>query len=85
MATYDFSVELAAFAAKKQELLGVCLGKFAAFKGNEFLGVFDSYQSAFNAGVEKLGNVPFLIKHVTPEEPEASVPALCLGLIHAGT
>ncbi len=80
-----FEAENAAFESRKEELLKLCEGKFAVFKGEEFLGVFDSPQAAYAAGIEKYGNVSFLIKHVTSRERVEQVPALYLGLLNAHT
>jgi hypothetical protein len=81
----EFKKELAAFEAKKDELLKLCEGKFALFKGSEFLGVYDTPQAAYDAGLNKWGNVPFLIKPVVKEEKPQQIPALYLGLLHAGS
>ena len=80
-----FQEELLAFDKKKQELVQLCEGKFAVFKASEFLGVFDTPQAAYDAGLNKWGNVPFLIKPVVKEEKPQQIPALYLGLLHAGT
>jgi hypothetical protein len=79
----DFSAELAAFEAQKEELLKLCLGKLAVFKGSKFLGTFDNFSAAYAAGIKEWGNVPFLIQEIIPQAPVAQAPALCLGLIHA--
>jgi hypothetical protein len=78
----EFIKELAAFEARKEELLELCRGKLAVFKESEFLGVFDTPQAAYEAGLNKWGNVPFLIKPVVQEEKPKQFPALCLGLLH---
>lgn len=72
-----------AFNEKKADLLAFCSGKYAVFKGSSFLGVFDSTDHAYSAGIEAFGNVPFLIKRVQEIEPEVKFPALCLGLLYA--
>jgi len=78
-----FERENAAFEAKKEELLHVCEGKFAVFKGDEFFGVFDTSSAAYAAGLEKWGNVPFLIKQVRQHEKVEEAPALFLGVLNA--
>ena len=80
-----FKEELLAFEQQKQDLLKLCEGKFAVFKGSEFLGVFDTPQSAYDAGLNKWGNVQFLIKPVVSEENPQRIPALYLGLLHTCT
>lgn len=78
-----FAEELEAFARRKEELLKVCEGKFALFKGTGFFGTFDTVEAAYNAGVERFGNVPFLIQPVKRETRAERFPALELGLLHA--
>jgi hypothetical protein len=62
-----FVVELRAYEAKKAELLRTCEGKFAVFKGEEFLSCFDTSSAAYTAGLAQWGNVPFLIEEVLKE------------------
>jgi hypothetical protein len=83
MAEAKFQQELAAFEQRKEELLKLCPGKFAVFRGNDFLGVFDSPLAGFDAGIAKWGNVEFLIKQVVPVERPDQFPALFAGLLHA--
>jgi hypothetical protein len=83
MEAHDFTAEQMAFEAKKPELLSVCPGKFAVFHGEAFLGTYDNYQAAYAAGLQKWGNVSFFIKPVLTQDPIESMPALCLGLVHA--
>ncbi len=75
--------ELHFFEARKEELLRHHEGKYALVIGEELLGVFDSREEAYKAGVEKRGNVPMLIKQILREEPTETVPALTLGLFRA--
>ena len=60
-------------------------GKFALVHGEELLGTFDSPESAYADGVNRIGNVPFLIKPIVRVEPIEVAPALMFGLIHAGS
>ena len=85
MAEPKFKEELIAFEKQKQDLLKLCEGKFAVFKASEFLGVFDTPQAAYEAGLNRWGNVQFLIKPVIKEEQPQQIPALYLGLLHAST
>ena len=79
----QFNEELEAYERSKENLLSLCEGKFAVFKGSQFIGVYDNAAAAYNAGVERFGNVPFLIKPVLRQERIEYLPALHLGLIHA--
>ncbi len=78
-----FEQENKAFEERKVELLKLCPGKYAVFKGSEFVGTFDTAQTGYAAGIEKFGNVPFLVAHVVEHKRVAQMPALYLGLIHA--
>ena len=76
-------IELTHFDAIKGELLQHHEGKFALVIGTELLGVFDSGEAAYAAGLGKRGNVPMLIKQITQGERTESVPAMTLGLMSA--
>lgn len=77
--------EHAFFESIKQELRKHHMDKFVVIVGEEQIGVFDSDQAAYEAGIKAKGNVPMLIKHVTPtdEEQRFEAPSLFLGLMHA--
>jgi len=79
----QFQDELKAFESRKGELLDIAGGKFAVFKGAEFLGVFDTPAAAFDAGVSKYGNVSFLVKRVLKEEQIEHAPAIFWGISQA--
>jgi len=78
-----FEEENKAFEQRKEELLRLCEGKFALFKGTDFGGVYDSFQAAYSAGIEKYGNVEFLIKPILREPVVEHVPTLFIGLLSA--
>jgi len=42
---------------------------------------FDTAENAYVAGVQKFGNVSFLIKQVLETDPVAHLPVLTLGLL----
>ena len=75
--------ELKYYEEQKQELLAHHEGQFALIKGGQLVGVFSSEDEAFNVGVAKLGNVPFLIQLVQVKEEFIQQPALAVGLISA--
>ena len=76
-------VELAHYERIKPELLKHHLGKFALVKGEELVGTFTKRDEAYEAGVKRFGNVPMLIRQITPEEPVHHIPALMHGLLNA--
>lgn len=77
--------ELRLFEENRERFLAEGLaGRFVLIKGEEIVGFYPSPSDAYNVGIQRFGNVPMLIKKVSKDEPTASVPALTLGLIHAG-
>ena len=75
--------ELKYYEEQKQELLAHHEGQFALIKGDQLVGVFSTEDEAFNVGVAKLGNVPFLIQSVQVNEEFIQQPALAVGMISA--
>lgn len=64
----DLSVELAVYEANLPELLG-SEGKFVLISGEEIAGAFATYGEALDAGYEKYGLKPFLVKQIRAAEP----------------
>lgn len=75
--------ELALFEAKKADLLQAHPGKFALIHGDEFVDAFDTAENAYDAGVQKFGKEPFLVKRISPEPEVYRNQALMLGLMNA--
>jgi hypothetical protein len=63
----NLETELQAYKDKLPTLLGQ-VGKFALVKGDEIIGVFDSYEAALKIGYEKFKLEPFLVKRIAPAE-----------------
>jgi hypothetical protein len=76
--------ELAFFNTNRGELVERHAGKFALIKGSELIDVFDSAETAFNAGVAHFGREPFLTKQILREDPVAQAPAIFTGLVGTG-
>ena len=68
MGTFTLEKELAAYEAVKPSLLPHVLGKFVLIRGEQVVGTYDAELDAVNAGYQKFGNVPFLVKEVTEVE-----------------
>lgn len=79
----DLEKELQFFNAQKEEFLKHHEGKFVLIKEAQLVAAFDSSQDAYEEGVRRFGNTPFLIKRVLKEEPTDSIPALNLGILVA--
>ena len=71
--------EQAFFAENKDSLLEHHEGKFALIYDSELIGIWDSKENAYINGIERLGNVSFLIKQIVAEEPIETVPVLFVG------
>ncbi len=79
----QLDIELKFFDQKRKELLAHHQGKFALIKEQALIDVFDSAEAAFVTGVQRFGNVPFLVKQILSEDPVEHLPALIYGLTHA--
>jgi hypothetical protein len=78
------SEEFVTYRAHRERLLRSHSGGYVVITGTIVLGVFDSLDQAFVAGVEHCGpRRPFLLQLVCAEEPEQELPALVHGLIDA--
>lgn len=67
----------------KQKLLEESEGKFALIKGDKLIGLFDTDMDAYQVGIDRFGNVPFLIIRVEKDEETYWMPTLELGLLNA--
>jgi len=45
-------------------------GGYVVIKGNEILGVWEDRMDAIKKGLEKYGNVPFLVKNINEKDVE---------------
>ena len=75
-----FEEELKLFNSKKSDWLQHYKGKYAVIKGTRLLDTFNSEAQAYEAGVDALGDVPFLIKRIEEKEEPIWIPILSLGL-----
>ena len=75
-----FEREIEYYEAKKDELLLHHKNQFVVIKDDRLIGAYTTDQEAYEAGLNELGNIPFLIKHVTSEEEIVRFPALALAI-----
>jgi hypothetical protein len=59
--------ELSAYARLLPTLLGQ-IGKYALVKGDDLVGVFDTYEDAVKTGYDHFTVSPFLVKKISPAE-----------------
>ena len=76
-------VELKYYEEQKPELLAHYKGQYVLIKETKLIGVFSTDEEAFTAGVDQLGNVPFLIQWVREDEEFIQQPSLSVGIISA--
>ncbi len=72
--------ELNYFNKHRQEWLETYENQFALVKDEKLIGTYTTEAEAYKAGLEEIGNQPFLIKQVVKEDKEISFPALALGV-----
>lgn len=71
------------FDQRREELLANHSGQFVLIHEDELIGSYPTFDDAFTAGIQTIGNTAFLIRQVLADEPPAQFPALALGLISA--
>lgn len=84
MTDNPLAVEIAYFEEHREEFVKKAQGKFVLIKRKKDHGFFDTNEKAYEAGVNLFGIEAFLIQEVLPEDRVFEIPALYLGLIHAG-
>ncbi len=75
--------ELKLFESQHKELLKHHENQFVLISGDKLLGSYTTDLEAYEAGLEQVGNKPFLVKRVVKGEDIERAPALALGLINA--
>jgi hypothetical protein len=72
------------FERERGRLLAEHEGRFALVHRSELLGLFGTLETAYDAGLERLGNLPMLIARIRSSEPlEYLSPALEQRLLDA--
>jgi len=77
----ELQEELEYFESIKDDLLKHHRNKFALIKGQQLVDTYTTWEEAFNAGIDRFGNVPFLIKPVQEKDESAQYPAFLVGAI----
>jgi hypothetical protein len=67
-----------------EEWLSRYAGRFVLVKDGELIGTFDTVEEALAEGARRFGLSSFLVRRVEREQPEVKIPALTLGVLHAG-
>lgn len=64
----------------KEYLLKHHEGKVALIYESDLIGVWDTREAAYSVGIERFGNVPFLIKPILKQDRVESIPVLLPGV-----
>lgn len=62
--TTSFEAELKTYDVHLAELLADDEGRYTLIRGEAILGTYDTYKDALQAGYEKCGLDPFLVKRI---------------------
>lgn len=79
----ELEKELKFYRSQYKELLSHYENQFILIKGDKLLGSFTTDLEAYEAGLEQVGNKPFLIKQVAKGNDVERAPTLVLGLLNA--
>ena len=74
------SAEIEFFESQKELLLKNHEGQFALVSGRKILGTFTTEEEAYQAGLDHVGNKPFLIRRILRQEPPLQAPVLFVGV-----
>jgi hypothetical protein len=68
--------EIARYNELLPELLASGEGKYAVICGRDLVGVFDTNDAAYRAGLDRVGVNPFLLRQVLRVQPRIWIPTL---------
>ncbi len=80
MSDKNLKQELATFEKNRSKLLGSFKGRYALVKNDDVVGTFETQQDAIDAGYEKFGNVPFLVKLITEVDETINLISFRIGI-----
>lgn len=72
----ELEKELEYYEKIKDKLLRESKEKVALIKGEELVGVYSNEMEAYEAGVDKFGAEPFLIRLIVEEQRPETIPAV---------
>ncbi|OFX16307.1 MAG: hypothetical protein A2Z18_07715 [Armatimonadetes bacterium RBG_16_58_9] len=77
--------EIQYFKKSLDEWLKQFPGKIALVKGRELIGVYDTEAETLAEGARRYQLESFLVRRIAREQPDASIPALTLGILNANS
>ena len=72
--------EIAYYESQKESLLNHHEGQFALLSGRQILGTYTTEAEAYEAGLNRVGNRPFLIRQMRSHDLPLQAPVLFVGL-----
>jgi hypothetical protein len=66
MTVAELDREIATYEKNREGLVGSALDKYVLIHGDDIIGTYDTETDAVNEGYRRLGNVPFLVRHISP-------------------
>ena len=71
---HALEIESLTFKRAKAELRSKSPGQYVLIKGEQSLGIFEDRDTAEQAGMRRLGHVPFLVKAIVEHEKPLFFP-----------
>jgi hypothetical protein len=68
----ELARELDTYEANREQLLGSALGKYVLIHEDEIVAAYDTEPDAVAEGYRRFGNVPFLVRRVSPVDEPAN-------------
>jgi hypothetical protein len=73
----DIAMEIATYKTRLPELLAR-EGEYVLIKGDQIIGFYKSFETAYRAGRRRFGLGPMLVKQITAVEPVVYIPNVVL-------
>jgi len=68
--------EIARYEELLPELLAAGEGQYAVICGRDLVGVFETYDNAYTAGLERVGLASFLLRKILRVQPTVWLPTI---------
>ncbi len=72
--------EIEYYESQKESLLNHHEGQFVLVSGRQILGTYTTESEAYEAGLNQVGNRPFLIRQIRSHDLPLQAPVLFVGL-----
>lgn len=65
----ELELEIQTYESQRDELMRQHSGRFVVIAGKDVLGTYDTQEDALDAGYERVGLKPFLVKRIQAVDP----------------